>query len=187
MCGAAYFSSQLFTQLLFPNMNLNARTSRLLVIALLFLGLTGCEPEVEGEGEVIETPALDPTAELANFETQYETAFNDTNWTALGNLWSEDAVLYSPTEHRGRAAIADYFNQQFGATGMQVDVESIEAFGAEDYIFDHGTYTYRSTTSDQTMGPLHYNAVFHRGDDGVWRLHRLYAYEAAAPQAAAGM
>jgi uncharacterized protein (TIGR02246 family) len=115
-----------------------------------------------------------------------DSAYRRGDANALAALLTEDAILsfVGAEDVQGRAAIRAFFAEVFAVwtySALQLQPGEIEVCGTRAY--DRGTIL---GTAARRGGPLstvrgRYFAVWTRGDDGVWRLHRFHENHLPAP------
>ncbi len=123
----------------------------------------------------------DPTAaaraQIAAVQVRWDSIARAGDAAANADLFTEDALvgLGGLADLRGRpailAAMKGFYERYFVQAEQHRTVE-LEAYG--DTAYDRGTYLFvsgpRGGAAKTERG--RYSAVWHRGADGVWRVHR---------------
>jgi ketosteroid isomerase-like protein len=132
---------------------------KLLVTLPLFLMIMGCN----------QAPmSADPSVLSARTEA-FEAALNAGDIDALVMIYTSDARLLPPNGEMttGRDAARAIFGGMIDA-GISGDLTSIDAKVSGDMGYDVGTYTLMD--GDTVVDTGKFIEIFHRGDDGEWRI-----------------
>jgi ketosteroid isomerase-like protein len=140
-------------------------------LALLWFGplalLAGCQ----SAGGGAQLDMSDHQANVALTEA-WERAMLARQWTELGALYTQDAVLMPPNEPaiQGRPALIAYFEQFPKVTAM--DLRPLEVGGSGDVAYLRGSFT--MSLEIPGVGAVNdagkYLEIRRRGSDGVWRI-----------------
>jgi len=132
---------------------------KLLTTLPLFLMMMGCN----------QAPmSADPSVLSARTEA-WEAAFNAEDIDALVMIYTSDTRLLPPNGEiaTGRDAVRAIFGGLIDA-GISGDLTSIDAKVSGDMGYDIGTYTLMD--GDTLVDTGKFIEIFHRGDDGEWRI-----------------
>ena len=101
----------------------------------------------------------------------YEAAIASGDAEAIGALHTPGAVLLPPGAPtiNGRAAIVEFWSGAFTQGTGTMDFGTEEVIARDDMAYERGTYTFAGGGQSETGKFL---AVWMRGADGVWRIHR---------------
>jgi uncharacterized protein (TIGR02246 family) len=101
----------------------------------------------------------------------YEQAIARGDAEAIGALHTPGAVLLPPGSStiNGRAAIVEFWNGAFSQGTGTMDFATEEVVARDDMAYERGTYSFAAGGQSETGKFL---AVWLRGADGVWRIHR---------------
>ncbi len=132
---------------------------KLLATLPLFLMMTACDQA---------PPSADPSVLTAQTEA-WETALNAKDLDGLAALYTSDARLLPPNGEMttGEDAVRDIFGGMIDA-GISGELTSIETKVSGDIGYDVGTYTLLD--GDTVIDTGKFIEIFHRGDDGEWRM-----------------
>ena len=132
---------------------------KLLTAMALFLMIMGCNQASMSE---------DPSVLTAQTEA-WEAALNAGDIDSIAMIYTNDARLLPPNAETaiGRDAARGIFGDMIDA-GLSGDLISIEAKISGDMGYDVGTYTLMD--GDTVVDTGKFLEIFHRGDDGVWRI-----------------
>ncbi len=132
---------------------------KLLAVFPLVLVLTGCNQAA---------PPADPSV-ITSRSDAWEAALNAADIDALVALYTSDARLLPPNGEivSGSAAVRTEFGGMIDA-GLGGELTSVEAMVSGDMGYNVGTYTL--TDGDNLVDTGKFIEVWHRGDDGVWRI-----------------
>ena len=144
---------------------------KLLTTLPLFLMIMGCN----------QVPmSADPSVLSARTEA-FEAAFNAKDVDALVMMYTSDVRLLPPNDEMvtGRDAARAIFGGMIDA-GISGDLTSIEAKISGDMGYDIGTYTLMD--GDTVVDTGKFIEIFHRGDDGEWRISNdMWSSDLPAP------
>ncbi len=132
---------------------------KLLTTLPLFLMIMGCN----------QAPmSADPSVLSARTEA-WEAALNAGDIDSLVMIYTSDARLLPPNAEMttGRDAARAIFGGMIDA-GISGDLTSIDARVSGDMGYDVGTYTLMD--GDTVVDTGKFIEIFHRGDDGEWRI-----------------
>ncbi len=132
---------------------------KLLTTLPLFLMMMGCN----------QAPmSADPSVLTAQTEA-WEAALNAKDIDSLVMIYTTDARLLPPNGEMvtGSDAVITIFGDMIDA-GISGDLTSVEAKVSGDMGFDVGTYTLMAGNTVVDKGK--FVEIFHRGDDGEWRI-----------------
>jgi uncharacterized protein (TIGR02246 family) len=108
--------------------------------------------------------------EIAAFHARYVGAFAQRDTTALGALFTEDAIFTDQTGKTavGRQAIEAMFKQGFGDVSIKLEVDADQTGALGDGAWDvgHGALVAAGASGPQRK-PLHYAAVYLRQGDAL--------------------
>lgn len=127
-----------------------------------------------------------PADHIESVIRSYETALNASDANAVMDLWATDGVLMAPNVPAlvGTDAVRAGYGQFFEALAFALDFEIDEVVVASDeWAFARSRSTGSATlnaTGDVLPQGNQELFVFHRGDDGVWRIAR-YAFNTTLP------
>jgi len=132
---------------------------KLLTTLPLFLMMMGCNQA---------QMSADPSVLSARTEA-WEAAFNAEDIDALVMIYTSDTRLLPPNGEMatGRDAVRAIFGGLIDA-GISGDLTSIDAKVSGDMGYDIGTYTLMD--GDTLVDTGKFIEIFHRGDDGEWRI-----------------
>jgi uncharacterized protein (TIGR02246 family) len=107
-------------------------------------------------------------------DNEWSAAFNAGDAAAIAAFYEEDAVLLAPggAPILGRAAIGDALSGLFGVLqNLKLVAEEVRPAG-DAYAIDIGRILYEVSVADGTRISFtgNYVVVWHRDEDGVWRL-----------------
>ncbi len=132
--------------------------------------------------------AADPSV-ITSRSDIWEQALNAKDIDTLAGLYTADTRVLAP--NRKMAQGRDAVRAEFGAmieAGLSGDLNSVEARVSGDIGYNVGTYTL--TAGDDVVDTGKYTEIWHRGDDGEWRIasdiwnsDAAVAAEAEAPMA----
>ena len=132
---------------------------KLLTALPLFLMILGCT----------QAPMSTDGSELTARTADWEAALDAEDIDALVMIYTSDARLMPPNGEMasGGDAVRTIFGGMLEA-GLSVDLVSIEAQASGDIGYDVGTYTMMD--GDTVVDTGKFIEIFHRGDDGEWRI-----------------
>ena len=125
----------------------------------LFLMILGCnQAPMSTDGSVLSARTAD-----------WEAALDAKDIDALVMTYTSDARLMPPNGEMasGGDAVRTIFGGMLDA-GLSADLVSIEAMASGDIGYDVGTYVIKD--GDAVVDNGKFIEIFHRGDDGVWRI-----------------
>ena len=141
--------------------------------ALILILLSSCRPAAPSSGE-----ATVVRRDLGRFHAQFDSLYRRGDALAIARLLT-DSVSVSPIETpdlRGRESIQDLlaaFFSNYTVSQYTMQLDELEVFG--DAVYGRGTFRWQAAPRGQdgkvTRG--RFAAVYRRGSDGHWRLHRL--------------
>ena len=145
------------------------------LVVLCLSAAVGCALEAPDTGPTTGPAAVEEIQAASNL---YSGAFLAGDADSIANLSTID-VIASPIDLddiEGRDSVRSFFRQAF--VSMTVFVYRFSVIEAEiygDVCYDRGTYVWESVWGDQpnTRTSGRYSAVRRRGNDGVWRVHRI--------------
>lgn len=110
----------------------------------------------------------DPSV-LTSRSEAWEAALNAKDIDALADLYTGDARVMPPNREisTGRDAVRAEFGAMIDA-GLVGELTSVEAMVSGDFGYNVGTYTLRA--GDDVVDTGKYTEIWHRGDDGQWRM-----------------
>ena len=112
--------------------------------------------------------ATDPSV-ITSRSDGWEQALNAKDIDALVDLYTTDTRVLAP--NRKMAQGRDAVRAEFGAMiegGLSGDLTSVETMVAGDIGYNVGTYTL--TAGDEVVDTGKFTEIWHRGDDGEWRI-----------------
>jgi ketosteroid isomerase-like protein len=132
---------------------------KLIAVLPLILVFTGCNQAAL---------PVDPSV-ITSRSDAWEAALNAADIDALVALYTSDARLLPPNGEivSGSAAVRTEFGGMIDA-GLGGELMSVEAMVSGDIGYNVGTYTL--TDGDNLVDTGKFIEVWHRGDDGVWRI-----------------
>lgn len=132
---------------------------KLLATLPLFLMITACD----------QAPPPADSSVLSSRSEAWEAAINAKDVDSLAAIYTTDARLLPPNGEiaTGRDVVRAVFGGLIDA-GISVDLASIDTKISGDVGYDVGTYTMIS--GDTVVDTGKYIEIFHRGDDGEWRI-----------------
>jgi uncharacterized protein (TIGR02246 family) len=143
-------------------------------VPLLSIAFLACQPAPPPEQAA--APPPDP-APINALRDQYAAMYNSGDVSAIGNLYTDDAVVMNNQQPAvsGKPAIqqsAEALVQQFA---VNISISPADTQIAGDLAYEHGSYTISLTpkaggAAMQNTG--NYIVVLTRGADGSWKLHR---------------
>lgn len=110
----------------------------------------------------------DPSVLAARSEA-WDAALNAKDIDALADLYTTDARIMPP--NRKIATGQDAVRAEFGAmidAALSSELTSVETMVSGDIGYNVGNYTLR--TGDDVVDTGKYTEIWHRGDDGQWRI-----------------
>jgi uncharacterized protein (TIGR02246 family) len=125
------------------------------------------------------SPAADPaadTAAIGEVRSQFQTAYNAGDATALAALFADDAVSM-PDHHasvEGKAAIQQHLSEIFTEYTGNISITPGDTEVSGDMAHEPGTYTLTLTPKGQgnpVMENGKYLVVLKRQGDGSWKIH----------------
>ena len=101
----------------------------------------------------------------------YEQAVASGDAEAIGQLHTPGAAILPPGRPAvfGRAAVTEFWRGGLASGGVTLDLETLEVIVRDDMAFEGGTYTF-TFGGESEEGK--FTALWLRGEDGVWRMHR---------------
>lgn len=143
-------------------------------VPLLSIAFLACQPASPPEQAAATPP--DP-APINALRDQYAAMYNSGDVSAIGNLYTDDAVVMNNQQPAasGKPAIqqsAEALVQQFT---VNISISPADTQIAGDLAYEHGSFTMSLTpkaggAAMQNTG--NYIVVLKRGADGSWKLHR---------------
>ncbi len=132
---------------------------KLLTTLPLFLMMMGCNQT---------SMSTDPSVLSARTEA-WEAAFNAKDVDSLVMIYTSDTRLLPPNGETvtGRDAVRAIFGGLIDA-GISGELTSVDAKVSGDMGYDIGTYTLMD--GDTVVDTGKFIEIFHRGDDGEWRI-----------------
>lgn len=119
------------------------------------------------------TPAADAEAAILDAAAAFSAAFEAGDTTALGDLYTSDALLLAPNDTvRGRAAIRRWFAPREGGDPFDhtLTTDAIDVRG--NIAIDRGWWTQEFRREDGTTNASSgvYLVIWRRGADDRWRM-----------------
>ncbi|MGI9039357.1 MAG: YybH family protein [Gemmatimonadota bacterium] len=119
------------------------------------------------------TATVDAEAAIRGAAAAFSAAFEAGDTTALGELYTTDALLLAPNDTvRGRAAIRRWFAPREGRNPFDhtLTADALEVRG--DVAIDRGWWTQEFRREDGTTNGSSgvYLVIWRRGSDGRWRM-----------------
>ncbi len=132
---------------------------RLLTLLPLFLMITGCN----------QSPPPADSSVITSRSEAWEAALNAKDIDALVALYTSDARILPPNGKMasGSAAVRNEFGAMIDA-GLSGELTSVEAMVSGDIGYNVGVHTLRA--GDDLVDTGKYTEIWHRGDDGQWRI-----------------
>jgi len=132
---------------------------RLITVLPLMLIITGCN----------QAPAPADPSVITSRSEAWEAALNAADIDALVALYTSDARVLPPNGKMasGSAAVRNEFGAMIAA-GLSGELTSVEAKVSGDMGYNVGVYTLWA--GDDLVDTGKYIEIWHRGDDGQWRI-----------------
>ncbi len=133
--------------------------NKTLAAIAVFVFVSGCNQAPQ---------AIDPSV-ITSRSDGWEQALNAKDIDALVDLYTTDTRILAP--NRKMAQRQDAVRAEFGAmidAGLSGDLTSVEAMASGNIGYNVGTYTL--TAGDEVVDTGKYTEIWHRGDDGEWRI-----------------
>ena len=133
--------------------------NKTLAAIAVFVFVSGCNQAPQ---------ATDPSV-ITSRSDGWERALNAKDIDALVDLYTTDTRILAP--NRKMAQGQDAVRAEFGAmidAGLSGDLTSVEAMASGNIGYNVGTYTL--TAGDEVVDTGKYTEIWHRGDDGEWRI-----------------
>jgi uncharacterized protein (TIGR02246 family) len=141
---------------------------------LLSFAFLACQPASPPEQAAATPP--DP-APINALRDQYASMYNSGDVSAIGNLYTDDAVVMNnqQPEVSGKPAIQQKATELVQQFTVNISISPADTQIAGDLAYEHGSYTMSMTpkaggAAMQNTG--NYIVVLKRGADGSWKLHR---------------
>jgi len=121
--------------------------------------ITGCN----------QSPPHEDSSVITSRSEAWEAALNAADIDALVALYTSDARVLPPNGKMasGSAAVRNEFGAMIDA-GLSGELTSVEAMVSGDIGYNVGVYTLRA--GDDLVDTGKYTEIWHRGDDGQWRI-----------------
>ena len=117
----------------------------------------------------------DDKADIEAINAKFEQAMSAGDAAAIAALYSEDGIMYPPQSPpvEGRSNIQALWQSYIDEGVTSLDLNATEIVSSGSLGYDLGTFNLTmKTESGEVPASGKYLVVWHKGDDGTWRLHR---------------